>query len=353
MPSFQSKEWKRLTLLGEKSIESAVLLLEETGAQIVLVVDKERRLVGTLTDGDIRRGLLAGVTISAEVAEIMNKNPVTATLTATHSQILEMMHSAGARQIPVIDQNRKITNLFLWNEITTVPPISNGMVIMAGGLGTRLRPQTFEVPKPMLLVGGKPILQHIIERAARQGVSNFFISVNHLKEVIKDYFKDGKWLGVNISYLEEESPLGTAGALALLSPVPSEPFIVINGDVLTEVNYAEILDFHVKNRAVATMGVKPFEWKHPYGVVKTNGTAIEQYEEKPIYRSLINAGIYILSPKVISFVNPSEPLDMPSLFGRLSDAGITQSAYLIHENWIDVGQKADLDNANRLIREES
>lgn len=351
MPSFQSKDWKRLTLLGEKSIESAILLLEETGAQIVLVVDKQHRLLGTLTDGDIRRGLLADLKLSTSVADIMNKNPVTTTLNATHNQILDQMHLSGVRQIPALDHNQRIRSLYLWNEITTVSPISNSMVIMAGGLGKRLRPQTFDVPKPMILVGGKPILQHIIERAARQGVSNFFISVNHLKEVIKDYFKDGHWLGVKIEYLEEQLPLGTAGALALLSPVPSDSFIVTNGDVLAEVDYVEILDFHIKNQAVATMGVKYFEWQHPYGVIKTKGTLIDQYEEKPVYRSLINAGIYILSPSVLSFVNPSEVLDMPALFGRLSDAGITQSAYLIHENWIDVGQKTDLENAKRFINE--
>jgi dTDP-glucose pyrophosphorylase len=345
--SFQSKDWKRLAIPRESSIQEAILILENSGAQIILVVDKELKLLGTVTDGDIRRGLLSGVQMTAQVSVIMNSNPVTSTSGAPKNRILDLMHSVGTRQIPLVDTEQRVTGIQLWNELTEIRKLSNSMIIMAGGEGKRLHPQTLEVPKPMLLVGGKPILQHIIERAKQQGVKNFIISINYLKEIIKDFFEDGEWLGISISYLEEENPLGTAGALSLLSPTPSEPFIVTNGDVLADVNYVEMLEFHIRNQAIATMGVKLFEWQHPYGVVTTSGIVIDEYEEKPIFRNTVNAGIYVLSPAALGHVGFGEKNDMPDLFRKLSGVGLDPIVYLIHENWIDVGQLSDLEYANK------
>ncbi len=349
MGIFHSKDWKHITTPSTTSLQAAIVLLENYGAQIILAVDDDLKLMGTVTDGDIRRGILEGVQLGEQISLIMNPNPITSMATVPKDRILELMHSAGARQIPLIDEERHVVGIRLWNELTEVRKLSNSMIIMAGGIGKRLHPLTLEAPKPMLLVDGKPMLQHIIERARSQGISRFIISINYLREVIKDYFQNGAWLGVSISYLEEESPLGTAGALSML-PDQTEPFIVTNGDVLAEVDYVAILDFHLKNDAKATMGVKLFEWQHPYGVVSTNGTSIVGYEEKPVYRNTVNAGIYVLSPEILNFIEPGERLDMPSLLTRLTEAGFDLCAYLIHENWIDIGRQLDLDNANKSMK---
>jgi NDP-sugar pyrophosphorylase family protein len=219
---------------------------------------------------------------------------------------------------------------------------------MAGGLGKRLRPYTENCPKPMLHVAGKPMLEHIIERARCEGFQNFILAVNYLGNVIEDYFGDGTNLQVSIDYIRESSPLGTAGALALLEQEPTQPIIVTNGDVLSDINYGEILDFHVRHDAAATMAVRLYEWQHPFGVVQTNGVDIVGFEEKPINRTHINAGIYTLSPKVLKHIKPDTALDMPSLFEDLQAEGKRTVAFPMHEPWLDVGRPDDLALANKI-----
>jgi NDP-sugar pyrophosphorylase family protein len=221
------------------------------------------------------------------------------------------------------------------------------MVIMAGGQGNRLRPYTDNCPKPLLQVGGKPMLEHIIERAKKEGFSRFVLAVHYLAHMIEDYFEDGRRWHVQIDYLREDSPLGTAGALGLLEPRPERAFIVSNGDVLADVRYGEMLDFHSRHGAAATMAVRVHEWQHPFGVVRTRGIDIVGFEEKPISRSHVNAGIYVLEPEVLDRLKAREACDMPTLFGRLHDGAARTIVYPMHEPWLDVGRVDDFQRAQQ------
>jgi NDP-sugar pyrophosphorylase family protein len=216
------------------------------------------------------------------------------------------------------------------------------MVIMAGGMGTRLRPHTENCPKPLLPVAGKPMLEHIIERAKLEGFSHFVLSIHYLGHMIEDYFGNGEHLGVQIDYLREQSPLGTAGALGLLNPRPDTPFVVTNGDVITDIRYGELLDFHIRHGAAATMAVRVHEWQHPYGVVQTKGVEIVGFEEKPVARSHINAGVYALDPDALNNLSADTHCDMPTLFERLQAKAQRTVAYPMHEPWLDVGRPDDL-----------
>jgi len=222
------------------------------------------------------------------------------------------------------------------------------MVIMAGGMGTRLRPHTENCPKPLLPVAGKPMLEHIIDRAKLEGFTQFVLAIHYLGHMIEDYFGNGERLGVQIDYLHEEVPLGTAGALGLLNPTPTLPFVVTNGDVISEIRYGELLDFHIRQSAAATMAVRVYEWQHPFGVVKTQGIEIVGFEEKPIARNHINAGVYVLEPAALSVLAADSCCDMPTLFERLQDKMHRTVAYPMHELWLDVGRPDDLLAANKI-----
>ena len=219
------------------------------------------------------------------------------------------------------------------------------MVIMAGGRGTRLGEHTQNCPKPLLPVGGKPMLEHIIQGAKAEGFNHFVLAIHYLGQMIENYFGDGSNLNINIEYLRENTPLGTAGALGLLEVRPTEPFLVTNGDVLTDIRYAELLDFHIRHGSTATMAVRLHEWQHPFGVVKTNGVDIVGFDEKPVARSHINAGIYVLAPNVLDSIGANEHCDMPTLFGRIQEKQARTIVYPMHEPWLDVGRPADLEKA--------
>jgi NDP-sugar pyrophosphorylase family protein len=236
--------------------------------------------------------------------------------------------------------------LHLWDEITTIPTRSNLMVIMAGGMGTRLRPHTKNCPKPLLPVAGKPMLEHIIERAKLEGFSRFVLAIHYLGHMIEDHFGNGERLGVQIDYLREQSPLGTAGALSLLNPCHDAPFVVTNGDVITDIRYGELLDFHIRHDAAATMAVRVHEWQHPFGVVQTKGVEIVGFEEKPVARSHINAGVYVIGPAALGLLTADAHCDMPTLFERLQLQAKRTVAYPMHEPWLDVGRPDDLSRAN-------
>jgi len=216
------------------------------------------------------------------------------------------------------------------------------MVIMAGGMGTRLRPHTENCPKPLLPVAGKPMLEHIIDRARIEGFTHFILAIYHLGEMIEEYFGNGERWNVEIKYLREQAPLGTAGALGLLNPRPTEPFVVTNGDVLTDIRYGELLDFHTRHAAAATMAVRLHEWQHPFGVVQTRGVEIVGFEEKPVARTHINAGVYVLEPDALNTLAVDTPCDMPALFERLQAQSMRTVAYPMHEPWLDVGRPEDL-----------
>lgn len=338
--------WRSTVLESNSSIKEAITKLNDTGHQIVLVLDKSDVLLGTVTDGDIRRGLLRGETLDEPVSTIMRTNSLVVPPEMSREVVVELMLANQFRQIPIVDQHNKVVGLHLWAQIASPMEHEHRMVIMAGGLGTRMLPHTEICPKPMLPVAGKPMLEHIIERAKAEGFQHFIIALNHMGAVIEEYFKNGEHLEVQIEYLKENTPLGTAGALGLLSSPPELPFIVTNGDVLSDIKYGDLLDFHERQGVTATMAVRAHEWQHPFGVVQTDGVKIVGFEEKPVVRTHINAGIYVLNPQAISVLEKNNPCDMPELFQRLQVDGGHIAAYLIHEPWLDVGRPEDLNLAN-------
>ena len=338
--------WRQAILPANATIEQAIRNLDEVAIKIALVVDEAGRLEGTISDGDIRRALLRGLNLHSPVASVIHRNALVVPVEIERDMVMQLMVANKIQQIPVVDERHRVVGLHLWDEITTPSARSNLMVIMAGGLGSRLRPQTENCPKPMLLVAGKPMLEHIVERAKLQGFHRFVLAVHYLGKMIEDHFGNGDRIGVQIAYLREPSPLGTAGALGLLKPGPTTPFVVTNGDVITDIRYGELLDFHVRHNAAATMAVRLHEWQHPFGVVQTDGVDITGFEEKPVARSYINAGVYALDPGTLDGLDGSARFDMPTLFERLQAQSRRTVAYPMHEPWLDVGRPDDLRRAN-------
>lgn len=343
--SSAEERWCQAILPPHATIEQAIRNLDQVAIKIVLVVNKRAELEGTISDGDIRRGLLKGLDLNSPIASVVHRNALVVPPEMGRDVVMQLMVANKIQQIPVVNEQRQVVGLHLWDEITTPPVRANLMVIMAGGMGTRLRPHTENCPKPLLPVAGKPMLEHIIERAKLEGFSHFVLALHYLGHMIEDHFGDGERLQVRIDYLREQSPLGTAGALGLLNPRPDAPFVVTNGDVLTDIHYGELLDFHVRHDAAATMAVRVHEWQHPFGVVQTQGINIVGFEEKPVARSHINAGVYALDPDALSVLSEDAHCDMPTLFERLQAKTKRTVAYPMHEPWLDVGRPDDLSRA--------
>lgn len=343
--SLAVERWRRAVLPPGATIQQAISNLNEVAIRIVLVTNEKGELEGTISDGDIRRGLLKGGSLTSPITEIIHRNALVVPPGIGHDLVMRMMAANKIQQIPVVDEQNRVVGLHLWDEIVAPAPRPNVMIVMAGGTGTRLRPHTEFCPKPMLPVAGKPMLEHIIERAKLEGFTRFVLAVNYLGHMIEDYFGDGARLGVRVEYLREQSPLGTVGALSLLNPRPELPFVVTNGDVITDIRYGELLDFHIRHEAVATMAVRVHEWQHPFGVVQTQGVDIVGFEEKPVARSHINAGVYALDPEALSVLSSGVYCDMPTVFGRLREKAKRTVAYPMHEPWLDVGRPDDLNRA--------
>ena len=343
--------WKRAVLPADALIEQAIRNLDQVAIKIVLVVNEVGVLEGTISDGDIRRGLLKGLDFNSPISSVIHRNALVVPPEMGRDMVMQLMVANKIQQIPVIDAGQRVVGLHLWDEITTPAVRPNLMVIMAGGAGTRLRPYTEHCPKPLLEVAGKPMLEHIIERARLEGFRKFVLAIHYLGHMIENHFGNGQSLGVEIDYLREESPLGTTGALALLAPQPEASFVVTNGDVITDIRYGELLDFHVRHAASATMAVRVHEWQHPFGVVQMKGVDIVGFEEKPVARSYINAGVYALDPQALDCLEANSHCDMPTLFERLQLKAMRTVAYPMHEPWLDVGRPADLQSANGKLPE--
>ena len=339
--------WRQAILPLSASVEDVITNLTKVSIKIVLVVNDAGELQGTISDGDIRRGLLRGLSLQSPIESIIHHNPLVVTEEIGREAVRMLMVANKIQQVPVVDDQHHVIGLYLWDEIAAPLIRSNLMVIMAGGMGTRLLPHTENCPKPMLTVSGKPMLEHIIERAKQEGFCHFVLAIHYLGHVIEDYFGDGNRLQVRIDYLREQSPLGTAGALGLLNPKPTLPFAVTNGDVMTDIHYGELLDFHTRHNATATMAVRVHEWQHPFGVVQTNGIDIIGFEEKPVHRSHINAGVYVLEPEALGFLEKDVRCDMPTLFERLQAKCCRTLAYPMHEPWLDVGSQVDFELAQQ------
>jgi len=338
--------WQEAILKTDATIGEAIRNLDQVAIKIVLVCNDAGILEGTVSDGDIRRGLLKGLNMDSPVLSVTHRNALVVPPDFSREMVMQLMVANKIHQIPVLDEERHVIGLYLWDEMTSPPARPNLMVIMAGGMGTRLRPHTENCPKPLLPVAGKPMLEHIIERAKQEGFNQFVLAIHYLGHMIEDYFGNGERLGVQINYLREEAPLGTAGALSLLNPVPDAPFVVTNGDVMTDIRYGELLDFHIRHAAAATMAVRVHEWQHPFGVVQMQGVNIVGFEEKPTARSHINAGVYALDPAALSVLTVDNRCDMPTLFERLQVQKKRTVAYPMHEPWLDVGKPDDLRIAN-------
>lgn len=330
----------------ETSIKDAIRVLDKSAKQIVLVVGENNLLVGTITDGDIRRGILKGLSLDETVRQIMNPEPTVAKVDDGREAILSMMKRKGLHQIPLVDEARCVVGLETLDELIQSRKKENVVVLMAGGLGSRLRPLTDGIPKPMLKVGSKPLLETILENFVEYGFNRFYISVNYMADVVKSYFGDGSRWGIDIRYLHEDQRLGTAGALSLLPEKLTTPVFVMNGDLLTKVNFSQLLDFHSSHRAQATMCVREYDFQVPYGVVKMDDHRITGIDEKPVQRFFVNAGIYVLEPKALELITPGTYFDMPTLFEKLIELKHETTAFPIREYWLDIGHLADYDRAN-------
>ena len=330
---------------ADTTIEKVISNLNKFGIKIVMIINKDEKLEGTISDGDIRRALLRGLDLNSPITSAICRSTLVVPPELNRELVMQLMLANKIQQVPIVDADRNIVGLHLWDEISAPVMRSNLMVIMAGGKGTRLYPHTENCPKPLVPVAGKPILEHIIQRAKHDGFTRFIIAINHLGHMIEAHFGDGKRLGVHIDYLREKFPLGTAGALGLLSPLPVSSIVVTNGDVLTDIRYSELLDFHIFQDASATMAVRLYDWQHPFGVVQTRGIDIVGFEEKPISRTYINAGVYALKPAALSFLDANVHCDMPTLFERLKVKSKRMVAYPMHEPWLDVGRPDDLRRA--------
>jgi len=335
------------TLTNDSTILEALNAIEteSESIKIAIVLDSEEKVVGTITDGDIRRALLKGLTLESTIDTIYHKNPTLGNINEPQEKIIQKAISKQLYQIPIVDNDGRLICIENLSTLLKVKNKRNRVILMAGGLGTRLRPLTEDTPKPLLKVGNKPILETIIENFAKYGFVNITISVNYKADMIKEYFGDGNQLGVNIDYIEETQRLGTAGALALIKDKPKEPFFVMNGDLLTNVNFGHMLDFHSKENSIATMGVREYDFQVPYGVIKTKGSAITSIEEKPVHKFFVNAGIYTLSPKVFDFIPQNTFFDMPTLFEKLIEADLKSISFPLHEYWLDIGRISDFEQA--------
>tara|TARA_A100001011_G_scaffold16199_2_gene16820 strand:- start:16971 stop:18011 length:1041 start_codon:yes stop_codon:yes gene_type:complete len=341
--------WENTLIDINSSIEKAINLLDKNGKRILIVTKNDKYFLGTISDGDIRRGLITGFQLNSNIKEVINSDSIKVSPNSDHSLILKLMNDNEVEQIPEVNNKGICTGLFLKSLTTQKKLISSNLLIMAGGEGRRLLPRTKEIPKPLLKVKGKPIIEHIIESAKKNGVNDIIVSLNYLGKKIEDYLKDGKKFGVNITYLKESKKLGTAGCLSLIEKLPEEPLLVVNGDLITNVDLNQILNFHLDSKSAATMGVRMHESQNPFGVVKLSGTDIVGFEEKPIYTSYVNAGIYVINPDCIKYLPFSEPYDMPNFFDLISSKNKKTSAFMIHESWIDVGRENDFLSANNTL----
>lgn len=339
------KKWQKTLVNQNHTLLETMKIIDDSSLQFAVVVDEEQHLLGTVTDGDIRRGILRGEGLDVKITSIMNPNPITAKGGQRYHKYKQLMKSKMLKQLPIVDEDNRIINILFADNIETTLN-KNTVVLMLGGLGTRLRPLTNDTPKPMLRVGNKPILETIIEGFKQYGYTNFIFSVNYKKEVIQDYFQNGEAFDVTIEYIEEDKKMGTAGALSLLKKRPTKPFFVMNGDLLTQINFDQLMQFHMNHNSIATMCVREYEYQIPYGVIETDGTDLVTIREKPIHRSFVNAGIYVLNPEVFNYIPHNEYYDMPTLFEQLIDKNKKTSVFPIHEYWLDIGRMDDFNKAN-------
>jgi dTDP-glucose pyrophosphorylase len=343
---------KQLFVSVTCTLHDCIVILDATGKGIVLVTGDDRHLLGTVTDGDIRRAILGGINLESPVQILLDERagtayaaPLTAPIGTPEVELLHLMTTLTVRHIPLVDEARRVVDVAMLGDLVKEYELPMRAVVMAGGFGTRLRPLTEDLPKPMLPVGSRPLLELIVEQLQQAGIRQVNVATHYKSEMISEHFKDGRDFGVDIRYVKEDQPLGTAGALGLLED-SDEPLLVINGDILTRVDFRAMLDFHREHKAELTLAVKQHEFRVPYGVVETDGAAVVTgITEKPIIRHFINAGIYLLNPAVCRLIPNGQAYDIPDLISQLLSEGRTVVSFPVREYWLDIGKTAHYDQA--------
>ncbi len=345
------KNYKNILLKLSSTIKDALKIIDISGMQIALVVDENEKLIGTLTDGDIRRGLLSNLSLEDSIESIIFTTPTVCHIEDTKEKILEIAVAKKIYQIPIVDNDGKIVGIEEVDELLKPQTKTNKVVLMVGGLGTRLRPLTEHTPKPMLKVGNKPILETIILNFKKYGFTNIVLCVSYKSEIIEEYFKDGTEFGVNIEYIHENKRMGTVGALSLIKDKLTESFFVMNGDLLTNINFENMMEYHLSNQSIATMGVREYDFQVPYGVVNIDGKNILSIEEKPVHKFFVSGGVYVLDNKVLDFIPDNEFYDMPTLFEEVIEARLKSISFPIYEYWLDIGRMEEFKKANNEFHE--
>lgn len=342
--------WKNVILGPGSSIREALTIINEEALRVAIVADDSKKLLGLVTDGDIRRGLLRDIPLSSPVEMIMNSSPLVATNDRSRKELVELMEERDILAIPIVDSGIVI-GLETLHDALLVPKKDNPIFLMAGGFGKRLRPLTDNCPKPMLKIGERPILETVLNSFIKLGFHNFYISTHYMPELIQQHFGDGSDWGVNITYVHEDSPLGTGGALGLLpADIHESPIIMMNGDVLTNVDFGKLLDFHEKSDADLTVCVREYEYQVPYGVINNNEEDIVALEEKPIFRYFVNAGIYVVSQEVAKSIRRNQVIDMPDIIEERIAKKARVKMFPVHEYWLDIGRLDDFKRAQNDIR---
>ena len=337
--------WKETLVPISATIRGTLQTIDNASTQIVLVVGINNRLLGTVTDGDIRRGILKGYSLDEPVEKVMNSQPVVAKQNQTRESMIELMQNGHARRLPVLDEDGCVIGIENLDDLIQPKKCDNWVVLMAGGMGQRLRPLTEDIPKPLLKVGDKPIMEIILTNLIKYGFHKFYISVNYKAEMVKEYFGDGSRWDVEIQYLHENKHLGTAGSLGLLPEKPTSYTIVMNSDLLTKINFHHLLSFHHEHKAHATMCIRKYDLKVPFGVVEVESNKITNINEKPLKEFFVNAGIYVLEPEALSYIPENTYFDMNNLFDSLISNNKETVAFPIREYWLDIGHINDYKTA--------
>lgn len=339
------QKWQQVLISPDSSIRDALKIIEQASLRIALVVSERQALLGVVTDGDIRRGLLKNYSLDSPVKAVMNDQPITAPFGTPRRELIKLMNEKGLLSIPLL-RDGQVQDLEILQRKTPEFRHDNPVFLMAGGFGTRLKPLTNDCPKPMLRVGEKPILELVLLSFIRSGFHNFYISLHYMPEQIQQYFGDGSKWNVSIKYIYEDLPLGTAGALGLLpTDAPQLPVLLMNGDLLTTVDFEQLLEFHNKSLSDATMCVRDYEYQIPFGVINGDGERVLSMVEKPIQRLFVNAGIYVINQDVRAQVKPNQRIDMPTLLEQNIDLTKKVSMFPIHEYWLDIGRIDDYQRA--------
>jgi dTDP-glucose pyrophosphorylase len=329
--------------------------IDRNAKGIALVVDNEGYLIATVTDGDIRRAVLAGIDLDQSIQELLKQREsksriqaITAPVETSDVELIRLMNEHSIRHIPLLDGSRRVVDVVLLSELIKEYDLPLSAVVMAGGYGTRLHPLTESVPKPMLPVGDRPLLELVIEQLRQAGIRRVNLTTHYKGDIISEHFGDGKDFGMEISYVKEDHPLGTAGALSLLD-TSDVPLLVINGDILTQIDFRAMLNFHWEHEADMTVGVKQYEFRVPYGVIETDGVAVIGISEKPLVQHFINAGIYLINPEVCRYVPTGQPFDIPDLISQLVADGRLVISFPIVEYWLDIGSDVDYEEAQKAV----